>query len=308
MNKGKPRNLAASVRHRLMDLARRQGEDFQLVLTRYVAERLRYRLTRSPYRNNFVLKGAMLFRVWTDQVHRPTRDLDLLSRGEPSPAALTQTFRKICGLAVEDDGQTIDPATVTAAHIKEDQDYEGVRVGCRAQLGRARINLQIDVGFGDVVVPPPAMVTYPAMLEFPAPVLRAYPRETVAAEKFQAMVMLGIANSRMKDFFDLWTLANGFTFDGASLCRAIRATFKRWKTALPTAPPLALTPEFGADMAKSKQWGAFIRKSKLDAGVTLEEVCAFLDGFLTPPTLALDERKEFEKAWPPAGPWRDKTG
>ena len=309
MSKDRPRNLAASVRHRLTDLARKQGEDFQLVLTHYVIERLLYRISRSPHRDEFVLKGAMLFRVWTDQIHRPTRDLDLLSRGEPSLEALTRMFRDICGLAVEDDGLTFDPATVTAERIKEDQEYQGVRVGCRAQLGQARIDLQIDVGFGDAVVPRPASVNYPAMLEFAAPVLRAYPRETVVAEKFQAMVMLGIANSRMKDFFDLWTLAHAFAFEGASLCRAIRATFKRRKTALPTAPPLALTPEFGADAAKIRQWEAFIKRSKLDAGgVTLEQVCAFLNGFLMPPTLALAAGHELQKAWPPAGPWQDEEG
>jgi predicted nucleotidyltransferase component of viral defense system len=297
------------VRHRLTDLAHKQGEDFQLVLTRYVIERLLYRISRSPYRDEFTLKGAMLFRVWTDQIHRPTRDLDLLSRGEPSLEALTQIFRDICGIEVEDDGLTFDAATVTAERIKEDQEYEGVRVECKAQLGQARIALQIDVGFGDAVVPRATSITYPAMLEFASPVLRAYPRETVVAEKYQAMVMLGIANSRMKDFFDLWTLANAFAFDGANLCRAIRATFKRRKTALPTVPPLALTPEFGADAAKVKQWEAFIRKGKLDAaGVTLEQVCAFLSGFLMPPTLTLDAGDEFEKAWPPAGPWRDAGG
>ena len=174
VSKDKPRNVAASVRRRLTDLARKQGEDFQLVLTRYVIERLLYRLSRSPYRDEFVLKGAMLFRLWTDQPHRPTRDLDLLGKGKPSPEALATIFRDICGLAVEDDGLTFDPATVTAERIKEDQEYEGVRVACRVQLGQARIELQIDVGFGDAVVPRPTSVTYPTMLEFPAPALRAY--------------------------------------------------------------------------------------------------------------------------------------
>jgi predicted nucleotidyltransferase component of viral defense system len=306
VSKDKPRNLAASVRHRLADLARKQGEDFQLALTRYVIERLLYRLSRSPYGDQFVLKGAMLFRVWTDQIHRPTRDLDLLSRGEPSLEALGQVFCDICQIPVEDDGLIFDPTTVTAERIKQDQEYEGVRVGCRAQLDQARIDLQIDVGFGDAVVPEPTTVTYPAMLDFASPVLRAYPRETVVAEKYQAMVMLGIANSRMKDFFDLWTLANTFEFDGASLCRAIQATFTRRKTALPTAPPLALTAEFGADVAKVRQWDAFIKKGRLDAGgVTLEQVCAFLSGFLMPPTLAIGAGEEFPKAWPPAGPWKD---
>lgn len=305
MSKDKLRNLAASVRHRLTDLARKQGEDFQLVLTRYVIERLLYRLSRSPYRDEFILKGAMLFRVWTDQIHRPTRDLDLLSKGEPSMEALTRVFSDICDLEVEDDGLAFDPTTVTAEQIKEDQEYEGVRVGCRAQLGQARIDLQIDVAFGDAVVPRPASVTYPAMLEFASPVLRAYPRETVVAEKYQAMVMLGIANSRMKDFFDLWMLANAFAFHGASLCRAIRATFKRRKTALPTTPPLPLTAEFGTDSGKVRQWEAFVKKGKLDAGgFKLAQVCAYLHEFLMPPTEALAAGRDFEKTWPPTGPWR----
>jgi predicted nucleotidyltransferase component of viral defense system len=309
VSKDKPRNVAASVRRRLTDLARKQGEDFQLVLTHYVIERLLYRISRSPSRDEFVIKGAMLFRVWTDQVHRPTRDLDLLSKGKPTPAALALTFRAICGLVVGDDGVTFDPTTVTAERIKEDQDYEGVRVGCRAYLGQARIELQIDVAFGDAVVPRPTNVIYPVMLEFPAPELRAYPRETVVAEKFQAMVMLGIANSRMKDFFDLWHLAHTFEFAGPLLRKAIRATFNRRKTELPTKPPLALTSEFGTDPAKVRQWQAFLNKGKLEvAGATLDAVCSFLNGFLMPPTLALTERNEFAKAWLPGGPWSEPMG
>jgi predicted nucleotidyltransferase component of viral defense system len=308
VSKDKPRNLAASVRQRLTDVARKQGEEFQLVLTRYIIERLLYRLSRSPYRDEFILKGAMLFRVWTDQVHRPTRDLDLLGKGKPTLETLTHVFREICGLAVEEDGLTFDLASVTAERIREDQEYEGVRVWCRARLGQARIDLQIDVGSGDSVVPRPVSVTYPSMLEFPAPVLRVYPRQTVVAEKFQAMVALGIANSRMKDFFDLWHLAQHFDFDGPTLCNAIQATFHRRRTNLPAKPPLALTPEFGEDAAKLKQWQAFLKKGRLNAaGVSLEQVCAFLNSFLMPPTRALEAGEEFPQAWPPAGPWRGPT-
>jgi hypothetical protein len=150
------------------------------------------------------------------------------------------------------------PDSVTAERIKEDQEYEGVRVSCRAYLGQARIDLQIDVGFGDAVVPRPTSVIYPTMLDYPAPALLAYPRQAVVAEKYQAMVMLGISNSRMKDFFDLWLLANRFAFDGPSLCHAIQATFRRRKTSLPATPPLALTSAFGTDGAKMKQWAAFV--------------------------------------------------
>ncbi|WP_199756746.1 nucleotidyl transferase AbiEii/AbiGii toxin family protein [Tautonia sociabilis] len=304
MSKDRPRNIAASVRDRLMMLARRQGEDFQHVLTRYVIERLLYRLSRSEHRDEFVLKGAMLFRVWADQPHRPTRDLDLLGRGDASLGAVAQVFRAVCGLAVEDDGLVFDPDSVTADRIREDQQYEGVRLVCRVFLGKARIDLQVDVGFGDAVVPRPAKLTYPAMLELPAPVLKAYPRPAVVAEKFQAMVMLGIANSRMKDFYDLWFLANRFAFDGPELCRAIGATFRRRKTALSAETPLALTAAFGTDAGKSRQWQAFIRKSALDVGGTgLEQVCKFLDGFLMPPVQAIVGETPFDQTWNPGGPW-----
>lgn len=304
MSKDKPRNLAASVRHRLTELARKQGEDFQLVLTRYVIERLLYRISRSRHRDEFVLKGAMLFRVWTNQIHRPTRDLDLLGKGSHSIEHLVQVFQSICSTLVEDDGLVFDPESVRGEQIKEDQEYEGVRVHCEARLGQPRIDLQIDIGFGDAVTPRSVEVTFPALLAFPAAVLRAYPRQTFVAEKFQAMVMLGIANSRMKDFFDLSVLAQNFDFDGPTLCKAIQATFHRRKTVLPAEPPLALTPEFGNDPTKTKQWQAFLKKGKLDArGVTLDHVCALLSSFLMPPTLAVGAGKEFEKAWPPAGPW-----
>jgi hypothetical protein len=304
VSKGRPKNMAAPVRARLTDLARRQGEDFQLVLTRYAIERLLYRLARTEYAAEFVLKGAMLFRLWAGQPHRPTRDLDLLGRGEPSVERLAAVFRAVCAAAVEDDGLTFDPDTVTAEKIKQDQEYEGVRVGCVARLGQARIDLQVDVGFGDAVTPGPVKVQFPALLDLPAPELAAYPRETVVAEKFQAMVMLGIANSRMKDFFDLWVLARSFGFGGAVLADAIRATFARRKTPVPAVPPLALTAEFGADAAKVKQWQAFLKKGKLDAGgVTLVEVCEFLAGFLMPPAQALAGGTKFAQAWPAGGPW-----
>jgi predicted nucleotidyltransferase component of viral defense system len=304
VSKDRPRNLAASVRQRLTDLARKQGEDVQLVLTRYAIERLLYRLSSSPHGKQFVLKGAMLFRLWTGQRQRPTRDLDLLGTGEDSIERLVEVFKAVCGLAVEDDGLTLDPEAVRGERIKEDQEYEGVRIHCDARLGQARIDLQIDVGFGDAVMPRAVQVEFPVLLEFPAPILRAYRRETVVAEKFQAMVALGIANSRMKDFYDLWVLANGFAFDGPSLCQSLRATFHRRKTALPPEPPLALTAAFGTDVAKVKQWEAFGKKSRLNlGGMTLAQICAFLSDFLMPPTLALRADEPFAKAWPPTGPW-----
>lgn len=171
-------------------------------------------------------------------------------------------------------------------------------------MAAARIPIQIDIGFGDAVTPRPDAITYPTLLDFPAPTLQAYPRETVVAEKFQAMVMLGIANSRMKDFYDVWTLAREFEFSGSTLCEAIRATFERRKTSLPTTSPLAFTVEFTEDDQKLRQWDAFVRKGKLDAdGLSLSAIAKDLEAFLQPPTVAIVHAKDFDKSWPPSGPW-----
>jgi hypothetical protein len=307
VSKDRPRNLAASVRHRLTELARQQGEEFLLVLTRYVIERFLYRLGRSERRDEFILKGATLFQLWASHPHRPTRDLDLLGKGDHSIGRLVEVFRAVCGLAVEDDGLVFDLESVRGEPIREDQEYEGVRIRCEVRMGQAKVTLQIDVGFGDAVTPRAAEVEFPTMLGFPAPRLRAYPRQTVVAEKFQAMVALGITNSRMKDFFDLWVLAHDFPFEGPTLCRAIRATFHRRQTPLPDEP-LALTAEFGTDPSKVKQWQAFLTKGKIDlSGVSLEEVCLFLNGFLLPPARALVREEGFEMAWPAGGPWQTKS-
>ena len=305
MTKEKPRNLAASVRQRLMNLARAQKEDFQLVLTRYALERLLYRLSLSEYRDVFVLKGAMLFRLWGDHPHRPTRDLDLLARGENSIPRFERIFQEVCGLAVHEDGLVFNAASVRGDRIKEDQEYEGLRLNLACRLENARIPIQIDIGFGDVVTPAAAEVTYPVLLDFPPPVLRAYSRESVVAEKFQAMVMLGIANNRMKDFYDLWVLSEQFDFQGSLLCRAIRATFERRRTAVPTEAPVALSPEFAQDRAKQTQWRAFVGKSGLDTrGMGLEAIVGALRGFLMPVAEAIVANTLLETVWRATGPWQ----
>lgn len=298
-------NLAASVRQRLTNIAHARGEDFQFLLTQYALERLLYRLTQSAHAGVFVLKGAMLFQLWTGHSHRPTRDLDLLGHGEPSIARFEQIFRDVCRTGVADDGLTFLDTSVRAARIKESEEYQGIRLHIDARLANARIPLQIDVGFGDAITPGPLDATYPTLLDFPAPLLLAYPRESVVAEKFQAMVILGIANSRMKDFFDLWTLVNDFEFEGLPLALAIRATFERRQTQLPTQTPLALSPEFAEDRTKTTQWGAFLRKSKLtNAPASLMDVISLLGAFLMPPTVAVANGNRFGKAWPKGGPWR----
>ncbi len=306
MSKEHPVNLAASVRQRLTNLAHRQHEDFQLVLTRYALERLLYRLSQSAHRDVFVLKGAMLFQLWADQPHRPTRDLDLLGRGDDSIARFEKIFQEICDLPVEDDGLVFLARSVQGERIKEDQEYEGLRLRMSCRLENARIPIQIDVGFGDVVVPAADEVTYPVLLDFPAPVLPAYSRESVVAEKFHAMVTLGIANSRMKDFYDLWILARQFDFQGPLLCEAICATFQRRRTAVPSAAPLALSPDFSRDPRKLLQWRAFLGKGKLDTESTgLNEVVDTLRRFLLPVIVAITAKQPLDMSWPATGPWRE---
>ena len=301
----KPKDLAASVRARLMQAARRNNENFQYVLTRYALERLLYRLSHSSQGKNFVLKGAMLFELWVQTKHRPTRDLDLLSDGSPSVPRLEEVFRQVCGEIVEDDGLEFPASSLKGEQIKEEDEYQGIRIRGEAKLGNAKIPLQIDIGFGDTITPGPAEIEYPTLLDFPAPKLLAYNRETVVAEKFQAMVFLGMANSRMKDFFDLWSLARTFAFDGGQLSQAVAATFKRRKTELPADTPLALSEEFADDRAKQTQWAAFLRKGSLDAGgLDLKAVVNEIGNLLLPLLNALRSNGRFSGTWSPGGPWR----
>ena len=308
MSVDQPRNLAASVRQRLLNISKRDGEAFDLVLTRYTLERLLYRLGKSPYHNQFLLKGAMLFAAWDGAPHRPTRDLDLLGFGPNDLSEVQGTFQKICQESVEPDGLEFLPDTVRVTEISEDQEYQGVRVLFDAKLENAIIPIQVDIGYGDAVTPAPLEITYPTMLDFPAPKLRAYPFYTVVAEKFQAMVWLGIANSRMKDFYDLWAIMRKFEFDGATLAKAIRATFERRNTPIPAEAPLALTQAFASDAMKQTQWKAFLRKNALSADdLTLTVVIAALHDFLMPPTLADAHDPNFKAAWPAGGPWQIRT-
>ena len=323
------RNVVASVNARLLTVSRQRHEEFQLTLMRYGLERLLYRLGASAYAGQFVVKGALLFSLWAWQEeqaerhaldappsashsallslpHRATHDLDLLGFGAHDVAQLAAVFRSLCQVPVElDDGLVFQADTVQAAPIREDQEYGGVRVHLLALLGKARLPLQIDIGFGDVVTPAPLAVAFPTLLDLPAPQVRVYPRETVVAEKFEALVRLGKANTRFKDFYDLWTLAKRFPFAGETLAEAIRATFARRQTPLPQEAPLALTEAFVGDSVKQMQWQAFQRKAKLDAETfTLEEVVIVLRDLLLPPTGALAGGGVFLLNWEPGGPWR----
>lgn len=251
-------NIAASIRQRLANLARSGGQPFENVLTRYALEGFLYRLGISPYRDRFILKGAMLVSTWIKAPFRGTRDLDFLAFGDPSLEAMRQVFRKICSIA-QNDGLVFPLDAVTVEANREDAEYGGLRVKSLALLDTARIRIVIDLGFGDVMEPEPQEIEYPVLLDHPAPRIRAYAPETVIAEKFQAMVRLGRANSRMKDIYDIWMLARTATVSSDRLARAIAATFARRNTAIPTETPDALTPEFASDKTKQQQWAAFVR-------------------------------------------------
>ena len=276
--RGPAANRIASIRQRLLERARIRGEDFQLVLDRYAVERLLYRLSISPHRDQFLLKGALLFALWFDQPHRPTRDADLLGFGSPDPERLAAIVAELC--AIEDeDGLRFDVGSMTVEPIREEAAYEGLRARLVAFLGGARCHVQWDVGFGDAVTPGPQDMDYPVMLdEYQPPRLRVYPRETVFAEKLEAIATLGIANSRMKDYFDLLALLREGAMDSAVLADAVRATFKRRGTALPDGVPFGLTDAFATDAQKQSQWAAFLRRNRL-AAPALAAVVAELRAF-----------------------------
>lgn len=300
-------NLAASIRARLLSLAQSKGEDYQRVLGRYAIERFLYRLGQSPYRDKFALKGATLFTLWTGQTHRPTKDLDLLGRGSSAIAEVEHTIRVICEIHA-DDGIVFDSKSVEGTRIKEQDEYDGVRIKILAHLADARIPMQIDIGFGDAVYPDTQLASFPVLLPMEAPLIRAYPREASIAEKFHAMVVLDIRNSRMKDFYDIWFMANSWTFDMDSLRNAILISFERRKSAIPDSVPFALTDEFLNDPQKKRQWNAFV--SRLDPGTTelsLQEVGAVLRDFLLP-CISPEPRSDIMETlqWSTAQKWTKK--
>lgn len=259
------RDIAASIRARLKQCADARRQDFNLTLTHYGLERLLYRLSISPHADSYLLKGALLFAIWYEQPHRPTRDADLLGFGLDDVDSAVSAFREICRIAV-DDGIAFDAASVRGTAIRKEAGYGGVRIDLRAMLDGARITLQVDIGFGDAVTPSPQAIRYPVLLDgLPAPQLRSYPKYTVVAEKLHAICLLGMANTRMKDYFDLWVLMTEGTLDPAELRRAMAATFERRQLALPAGLPAGLSDGFSSDVAKQAQWAAFLKKNRLEA-------------------------------------------
>ncbi len=272
------RNMGASVRARLLTTARDRDQVFELLLTRYALERLLYRLCSTRHRERFVLKGAFLMTTWIDTAFRPTRDLDLLGFGDSDAEAMLSVFREVCAVE-ENDGVVFDVDALAVDHVRDELEYGGLRISTVATIDGARIAIKIDIGFGDAIEPGLGELELPVLLDQPRPRLRAYPREAVIAEKFQTMVMLGRANSRMKDFYDIWVLSRAFDFEGDALSRAIAATFARRRTPVPMELPDALTYAFAEDPAKRRQWDSFaegieVRPESLVAVV--QELAAFL--------------------------------
>ena len=298
------RNIAASVHQRLLNRARETGRPFNELLQHFAIERFLYRLSKSRHADSFVLKGALMLSVWSGATSRPTKDIDLLGRIDNSLEYTARAMIDVCAMDVEADGIVFDRDSVTATRITEDAEYQGVRVRLKAGLGNAHVTMQVDVGIGDVVFPRPHDVEYPTLLDFPPARLKGYAMESTIAEKFHAMVILGVLNSRMKDFYDIWMLSRTFDFDGEVLAQAIEKTFEARRTPL-TAEATVFEPSFANDESKQVQWAAFVRKSKLgDAPRNFNEVVAAVGSFLRPLAQSLAEGRVFSTMWKAPGPWR----
>lgn len=299
-----PRDLPASIRARLERIARERGEDFQVTSVRFVVERWLYRLSRSEHRDRFVLKGAMLFELWTSDRHRATRDLDLLGHGASDRTSLRRVFTEVAATAVELDGLEFDASTLAFDDLHEGQDYPGQRVRMTVRLGSMRIPLAVDVAFGQAVEPPAEEAEYPSMLDLPTGRVRAYPQAVTIAEKFQAMVALGIANNRMKDFFDVATLADLFEHDEAMIAAALQATFGQRETPLPEADPVSLTAEYHDRADRLADWRAFTRRAGVEAG-SLMLACTRVREFLMPVVERLRTGASPSRRWSPRNGWRE---
>ncbi|MBW2688493.1 MAG: nucleotidyl transferase AbiEii/AbiGii toxin family protein [Deltaproteobacteria bacterium] len=303
MNQNK-KNVAHSIFQRLLNRAKTNNEDFNLLLSRYGMERFLYRLSVSHHNEWFILKGASLFLVWKGQNYRVTRDADLLGLGNAEIEQLADLFRDICRVEFQSDGMIYLPESLNAVVIRDDQEYDGVRITLVGMLNQARIPLQVDIGFGDAITPAPEQIEYPTLFDAPPPLLKAYPRYTLLAEKVEAMVKLGLANSRMKDFYDIWLISRLFSFEGNVLRKALKNTFDRRRTTFPVSTPFAFTPAFYEDPQKTVQWTAFVKKSKPDIPVgDLPAIIADIAVFLAPVIESLQSNAPFENAWVPDQGW-----
>jgi len=305
-----PKDVPASVEERLRTLRAASGEEFQALLIRYARERLLYRLSRSAYRDQFILKGAILFAVWAKKPFRSTKDVDFLGLGPGDIQSVVAVFRELCadaGSPGVEDGIRFDPDSVRGEPIREGADYGGVRIRLTALISSARPPVQIDVAFGDVMTTEAQEVELPVILDYPAPRLRAYSRETVIAEKLQAMTVLATTNSRMKDFYDVWILQQEFPFDGVTLSEAIKATFERRRTAVDPASCVAFQSAFYVSAEPLNLWRAYVLRGGLErVPPSFAAVGEAITGFLRPVAESVAAGLPFDRIWPPGGPWREK--
>jgi len=298
-------DLAASVMARLLNRANETGDDHQSLLTSYCLERFLYRVGVSDRRNRFVLKGAMLLRLWSDRPYRTTRDLDFLRRGDEGFDAIREDLRAIAATPAPPDAVAFDGDRIEIEPIRAEDEYSGARATLPARCGQARLVLQIDMGAGDAVWPAPEVCRYPTLLDFPAPDLLAYPRDAVVAEKLEALVVFGERNSRIKDFFDLHHLASRFGFDRAQLREAVRRTFERRRTPIPVADPIGLTPAYWESPSRPAQVRAFARRARLETSEEPDqEFTRMLHAFLAPVLVDLRSGSQRDGTWPPGGPWQ----
>ena len=294
-------NKASSFRQRLLNLAKAEGRVFNHLLQFYAMERFLFRLSQSSHRDLFVLKGGLMFRVWHGAAARPTMDIDLLAQADNQPESIAALFREVCVTPCEEDGMFFDAASIVATVIKEDARYSGVRLNFLAYLGNARVPMQIDLGFDDIIHPQSEEVRLPVLLPLPAPVLSGYSKESVIAEKYEAMTQLGLLNTRMKDFFDLWFLSQNYAFNGDRLAGAIAKTFHHRGTML-SMTPSAFSPEFAND--HQAQWKSFRNRiADHNSPAELYQVTTMLQGFLIPITASILQGNPVPAHWLAGGAW-----
>jgi hypothetical protein len=300
-----PRNVVASVLARLRNVAADSGLSFNDILQAYVIERFLARLARSPQADTFLLKGALMLRVWGVPRARPTMDIDLLRRGIADGAVLVQFVEQCAAIEDPSDGVIFEPSTISVESIRNATEYVGTRIRLQAHLAKVRQTVQIDFGVGDAVHPQPQVIEYPVLLTNSPIRLHAYPVEAAIAEKFHAMVDLDLQNSRMKDFYDIWILSRTLAFSGHGLSEAIRYTFQRRQTSVPTAAPVALTAAFYDDPIHVRQWSAFLRRIGEKAlADDFKRVAGDLVEFLMPVAEAAATAVDHPVRWEPPGPWQ----
>lgn len=299
------KNVQASIRAKLQNKAKEANRPFSEILQYYGMERFLYRFSRSKYANKFILKGALMFTVWQVPERRTTLDIDFSTHYDNQTATIEKVIREVCKVSVSQDGLVFDLQTVKGQKIKEDADYEGVRVKFRGFLERSRIPMQIDVAFGDVIYPKPKTIDYPVILDFPKPHLKGYPAESVVSEKFEAMVKLGLLNSRMKDFYDIWLMMCQFDFDGLRLVEALKRTFKHRKTSLPQRKPLFAEEIYDVKSDRQTLWRAFLKKGDIKhAPGKLRSAASGIEKFLIKPLYAIKKDQGFDKEWKASGSWK----